>query len=41
MKHRILYLPRADVEAAGVTMPEINALSATFHAHGLGHARSA
>jgi ornithine cyclodeaminase/alanine dehydrogenase len=39
MKHKILYLSRADVEAAGVTMPEIiEALSVAFHEHGLGHA---
>jgi ornithine cyclodeaminase/alanine dehydrogenase-like protein (mu-crystallin family) len=39
MKHKILYLSRADVEAAGVTMPEIiEALSVAFREHGLGHA---
>ncbi len=36
---KLLYLSRADVEAAGVTMPEIiDALAVAFHEHGLGHA---
>ncbi len=37
--HQLLYLSRADVEAAGVTMREvIDALAVAFHEHGLGHA---
>lgn len=36
---KLLYLSRADVEAVGVTMPEIiDALAVAFHEHGLGHA---
>ncbi len=36
--HRILYLSRADVEAAGVTMAEvIDALEIAFREHGEGH----
>jgi ornithine cyclodeaminase/alanine dehydrogenase-like protein (mu-crystallin family) len=36
---KVLYLSRADVEAAGVTMPEIiDALKIAFNEHGLGHA---
>jgi ornithine cyclodeaminase/alanine dehydrogenase-like protein (mu-crystallin family) len=39
MKHKILYLSQADVEATEVTMPEIiEALSVAFQEHGLGHA---
>ncbi len=35
---KLLYLSRADVEAVGVTMPEIiDALAVAFHEHGLGH----
>lgn len=37
-EHQLLYLSRADVQAAGVTMPEIiAALDVAFHEHGLGH----
>lgn len=37
---KLLYLSRADVEAAGVTMPEIiDALAVAFREHGLGHAQ--
>lgn len=36
-KHRLLYLSRADVEAVGVTMPEIiDALDEAFRQHGAG-----
>jgi ornithine cyclodeaminase/alanine dehydrogenase-like protein (mu-crystallin family) len=36
-KHQLLYLSRADVESAGVTMPEIiEALEVAFHEHGQG-----
>lgn len=36
-KHRLLYLSRADVEAVGVTMPEIiDALEEAFRQHGAG-----
>ena len=36
-EHRLLYLSRADVEAVGVTMPEIiDALAEAFHLHGEG-----
>jgi ornithine cyclodeaminase/alanine dehydrogenase len=36
---QVLYLSRADVEAVGVTMPEIiDALAIAFREHGLGHA---
>ncbi len=35
---KLLYLSRADVEAVGVSMPEIiDALSVAFHEHGPGH----
>jgi ornithine cyclodeaminase/alanine dehydrogenase len=38
MKPKLLYLSRADVEAVGVSMPEIiDALSVAFREHGLGH----
>ena len=37
-EHRMLYLSRADVEAAGVSMREIiDALEIAFREHGLGH----
>ncbi|MCU0506936.1 MAG: ornithine cyclodeaminase family protein [Anaerolineae bacterium] len=38
MKPKLLYLSRADVEAVGVSMPEIiDALAVAFREHGLGH----